>query len=85
MVAGATGAVAKRLVEVLTGDARWDAIGLSRNAPATSGGMRHAPVDLLDGSRQAGCAVLSRHLVSQVPVRNYVASDLKPSFSMAKI
>jgi nucleoside-diphosphate-sugar epimerase len=48
MVAGATGAVAKRLIEVLTGDPRWNVLGLSRNAPATSGGMRHVPADLLD-------------------------------------
>lgn len=48
MVAGATGAVAKRLIEVLAGDPRWNVIGLSRNPPVVSGRMRHAPVDLLD-------------------------------------
>src|SRR3990172_8712403 len=47
-VAGATGAVAKRLIEVLASDARWNVVGLSRNAPASSARMRHEPVDLLD-------------------------------------
>src|SRR3990170_4515257 len=47
-VAGATGAVAKRLIEVLAGDPRWNVVGLSRNAPASSARMRHEPVDLLD-------------------------------------
>ena len=48
VVAGATGAVAKRLIEVLARDPRWNVIGLSRNAPASSARMRHATVDLLD-------------------------------------
>jgi len=48
MVAGATGASAKRLVEVLSGDPGWAVIGLSRNAPTASARMRHAAVDLLD-------------------------------------
>ena len=48
MVAGATGAVAKRLIEVLAADPRWSVIGLSRTASAASGRMRHAAVDLLD-------------------------------------
>jgi nucleoside-diphosphate-sugar epimerase len=49
MVAGATGAVAKRLIEALTADARWSIVGLSRNPPAAaSARTRYVPVDLLD-------------------------------------
>jgi nucleoside-diphosphate-sugar epimerase len=48
MVAGATGASAKRLVEVMAADPRFSVIGLSRNAPTASSRMRHAAVDLLD-------------------------------------
>jgi len=50
MVAGATGASAKRLVEILAADPRWSVIGLSRNAPPASPKMRHAAVDLMDAS-----------------------------------
>jgi nucleoside-diphosphate-sugar epimerase len=52
VVAGATGAVSKRLIEVLGGDPRWNVVGLSRHAPAPSLPMQHIAVDLLD---PAGC------------------------------
>jgi nucleoside-diphosphate-sugar epimerase len=48
VVAGATGAVAKRLIEALAADPRWSVVGLSRKPPASPAGMRHVPVDLLD-------------------------------------
>ncbi len=48
LIAGATGASAKRLVEVLAADPGWSVIGLSRNPPPASTRMRHAAVDLLD-------------------------------------
>ncbi len=36
VIAGATGAAAKRLKEVLLADAEWSVVGLSRNPPASS-------------------------------------------------
>jgi nucleoside-diphosphate-sugar epimerase len=48
LVAGATGAVAKRLIEALAADPRWSVVGLSRKPPAAPAGMRHVSVDLLD-------------------------------------
>ena len=48
LIAGATGAVAKRLVEHL-GASGWDVVGLCRNVPAKATGVRYIGVDLLDG------------------------------------
>ncbi|HZT47176.1 MAG TPA: SDR family oxidoreductase [Hyphomicrobiaceae bacterium] len=49
MVAGATGAVAKRLIEVLAADPGWSVIGVSRNPPGSAPARtRYVPVDLLD-------------------------------------
>jgi nucleoside-diphosphate-sugar epimerase len=48
LIAGATGAVAKRLVEHLSG-AGWDVVGLCRNVPDKSTAARYIAVDLLDG------------------------------------
>lgn len=54
LIAGATGATAKRLVEVLL-DAGWRVVGISRRAPAASNNprLKHLRADLLDA---AGCA-----------------------------
>jgi nucleoside-diphosphate-sugar epimerase len=47
LVAGATGATAKRLVELLVG-AGWTVIGVSRNPPAGQGCLSFVRADLLD-------------------------------------
>jgi nucleoside-diphosphate-sugar epimerase len=54
LIAGATGAASKRLVEVLLGEG-WQVIGLSRRAPEASKDPRlsHVRADLLD---REGCA-----------------------------
>jgi nucleoside-diphosphate-sugar epimerase len=48
LIAGATGAVAKRLVEHLSASG-WDVVGLCRNVPAQATAARYIAVDLLDG------------------------------------
>jgi nucleoside-diphosphate-sugar epimerase len=47
LIAGATGAAAKRLVEQLVA-AGWRIIGVSRNPPASRGAMTHIVADLFD-------------------------------------
>ena len=47
LVAGATGATAKRLVEILLGS-DWNVIGVSRNPPAGAGRLSYISADLLD-------------------------------------
>src|SRR5580765_1345868 len=49
LIAGATGAASKRLVEVLLADG-WEVIGLSRHPPrvACGHGLSYVAVDLLD-------------------------------------
>ncbi len=49
VVAGATGAVASRLVEHLNG-LGWTVVGLCRTAPAAAGRVRYVPTDLLDAA-----------------------------------
>ena len=49
LIAGATGAAAKRLVQLLIDDPTWSVIGMSRNPPQTQpSGYRHICADLLD-------------------------------------
>lgn len=49
LIAGATGAASKRLVEVLLQDKAWSVIGLSRTPPAAaSERLRYVAADLLD-------------------------------------
>jgi nucleoside-diphosphate-sugar epimerase len=61
LIAGATGAASKRLVEVLLEDPDWSVIGLSRHPPAAAhaGRLRYIKVDLLDAENcraaLAGC------------------------------
>jgi nucleoside-diphosphate-sugar epimerase len=52
LIAGATGATAKRLVEVLLADPDWSVVGVSRNPPASSDRLTFIAADLLD---PAGC------------------------------
>jgi nucleoside-diphosphate-sugar epimerase len=47
LVAGATGATAKRLVELLVASA-WNVIGVSRNPPTSTDRLKYIKVDLLD-------------------------------------
>ena len=47
LIAGATGATAKRLVELLAA-ADWTVIGVSRNPPAGQGRLSFIRADLLD-------------------------------------
>jgi len=55
LIAGATGASAKRLVEVLQADAGWTVIGLARHPPAIApaGRLRFVRADLLDAADTA--------------------------------
>ncbi|MDA1117530.1 MAG: SDR family oxidoreductase [Proteobacteria bacterium] len=58
LIAGATGAAAKRLIEVLLEDADWQVIGLSRHPPATSNPrLSYLRCDLSD--REACARVLA--------------------------
>ena len=51
LVAGATGAVAKRLIELLVVDNSWAVVGLCRNAPSASSRVRWISADLGDADR----------------------------------
>ena len=51
LIAGATGAVGKRLIELLAGDATWEVIGLNRNPPADGGRVRWLSADLGDAAQ----------------------------------
>jgi nucleoside-diphosphate-sugar epimerase len=55
LIAGATGAAAKRLVEVLLADPAWTVIGLGRNPPpaGTTRGLTFVRADLLDAADTA--------------------------------
>jgi nucleoside-diphosphate-sugar epimerase len=53
LVAGATGATSKRLLETLAADPDWTIIGLSRNPPPSSGKVTFVSADLGDA---ASCA-----------------------------
>lgn len=54
LVAGATGAAAKRLIEVLLEDADWNVVGVSRHPPdASRARLSYVRGDLLD---RGGCA-----------------------------
>jgi nucleoside-diphosphate-sugar epimerase len=59
LIAGATGTVAYRLVELLAHQ-EWEVIGLCRRPPVASGRVRYLAVDLLDAAdcraKLAGCA-----------------------------
>ena len=48
LIAGATGATAKRLVEVLLADPDWSVVGVSRNPPASAERLTYIAADLLD-------------------------------------
>ena len=52
LVAGATGATAKRLVEVLFAS-DWSVVGVSRNPPAGAGRLAYIKADLLDAGEAA--------------------------------
>jgi nucleoside-diphosphate-sugar epimerase len=60
LIAGATGATAKRLVEVLLADRDWSVIGISRNPPPSSERLTYIAGNLLDAQScqhsLAGCA-----------------------------
>jgi nucleoside-diphosphate-sugar epimerase len=59
LIAGATGAAAKRLVEVLLEDATWSVIGVSRHPPSSMGPrFTHVRADLLDAS---DCTRVAHH------------------------
>lgn len=51
LIAGATGAVAKRLTELLAGDPTWSVVGLCRNPPSSSQRIRWVSADLGDAAR----------------------------------
>ena len=59
LVAGATGASAKRLVEALVA-ADWRVVGVSRNPPASTGRVTYVRADLADAERLA--AALQPHV-----------------------
>src|SRR5947207_1797741 len=48
LVAGATGATSKRLLEALAADSDWSVIGLSRQPPAGSGRLSYVAADMSD-------------------------------------
>ncbi len=48
LIAGATGATSKRLIEALEADPDWSVIGLSRNPPAATGRVRFVAADMSD-------------------------------------
>ncbi|MEM7775888.1 MAG: SDR family oxidoreductase [Pseudomonadota bacterium] len=51
LVAGATGATSKRLVDLLAGDPDWDVIGIARNPPVGHGtSVRYMSADLTDAN-----------------------------------
>jgi nucleoside-diphosphate-sugar epimerase len=60
LIAGATGATAKRLVEVLLADRDWSVIGVSRRPPPSSERLTYVAADLLDAQScrrsLTGCA-----------------------------
>lgn len=62
LLAGATGAVACRLVELLAGQ-KWQVIGLCRRPPEHPGPVRYLAVNLLDAAdcraKLAGCAAVT--------------------------
>lgn len=51
LIAGATGATAKRLVEVLLADPDWSVIGISRKPPPSADRLTFIAADLLGGER----------------------------------
>jgi len=89
-IAGATGAAAKRLVEVLLQDSEWSVIGLCRNPPAEQHGrLRYIATDLLDAaaSRQelAGEGTIT-HLfyTSRAPFKEGGVEDVESNVAMVR-
>ena len=51
LIAGATGAVAKRLTDLLAGDPTWSVVGLCRNPPSSIQRIRWVSADLGDAGQ----------------------------------
>ena len=85
VIAGATGAAAKRLVEVLLADPEWTVVGLCRNPPPQTG---QTPPDLVaanltdPASTRAALARVPRRRTSSIPRATF--SDATPASRMSQ-
>ena len=88
LIAGATGAASKRLIEVLHADPEWAVVGLSRNPPASNTDrLRYVRADLLDASdarsQLAGeSAVTHVFYTSRAPFKEGGVEDVESNVAM---
>ena len=73
LIAGATGATAKRLVEVLLADPDWSVTGVCRKPPASSERLKFIATDLLDA---AGC----KRALAECPAVTHVFYTARAKF-----
>ncbi len=79
VIGGATGAAAKRLVEVLTSDPDWRVVGLSRNPPASSHPrLVYHRADLTDPAS-------TRAALAEVPDATHVFYTARATFTDATV
>ncbi|MFT5507496.1 MAG: nucleoside-diphosphate-sugar epimerase [Hyphomicrobiaceae bacterium] len=90
LIAGATGAASKRLVEVLLADPNWSVIGLSRNPPESPHDrLRYVRADLLDPKSVTSALDGASHIThafytSRAPFKEGGVEDVPSNRAMVK-
>jgi nucleoside-diphosphate-sugar epimerase len=90
LIAGATGAASRRLVDVLLADPGWTVLGVSRRAPAERRErFVHVPADLLDGASLAArgadlAAVTHAFYTSRGPFKEGGVEDVPGNVAMLR-
>lgn len=88
LIAGATGAASKRLVEVLLADPQWSVIGLSRNPPESQHDrLRYVGADLLAPKSAASALEGASHIThafytSRAPFKEGGVEDVPSNTAM---
>jgi len=90
LIAGATGAASKRLVEVLIADPEWSVIGLSRNPPeSTHERLKYVRADLLDPTSAKSALEGATHIThafytSRAPFKEGGVEDVPTNVGMVE-
>lgn len=90
LIAGATGAASKRLVEVLLRDQDWSVIGLSRNPPeSTHDRLKYVRADLMDQASAKSALAGAAHIThgfytSRAPFKEGGVEDVPSNTAMVE-
>ena len=88
LIAGATGAASKRLVEALIADPEWSVIGLSRNPPSSSHDrLTYIRADLMDAAGAKAALAPHSHIThafytSRAPFKEGGVEDVEANVAM---